>query len=261
MTCCESASLLQVLARRGELLDYLWDGFEEKRELEERLGQSRSTLNRGLNDLEEHHLIVEQPDGFAVTPAGEVAHHLYTRIYEPFAQALPVLAHLSSEHPLDPMFVYGGSVIRAEHPNPDAPVDQLRDLVAGCSQVEGMSPIGLVRHLDFFQFQTTEDDPVAEFVFGEECLQYLRSTYSKKMRTATAEERCIFWKSSKIPPFSLLVVDDATAWLGVHDDEGTVKGAIVNNSSAAVDWARNVYHQYRNKSERITSQAASSSPP
>lgn len=253
MGSAKSANLLEILARRGELLNCLWDGIEDKRKLEERLGQSRSTLNRGLNDLKENHLIVERPDCYAVTPAGEVARHLYARIYEPFAEALPLLSYLSLKDSVDPMFVYSGYVIRAEHPNPDAPIDQLRDLITDGSRVKAMSPIGLIRHLDFFQGQNVEDGSVAEFVFDEECLQYLQNTYSEKMQTAIADERCTFWKSGEIPPFSLFIIDDATAWLGIHDAEETVKGAIVNDSNIAIDWACNVYRQYRRQSEQVTS--------
>lgn len=256
MTCSESADLLHVLAKRGELLDCLWDGIEEKRELEERLEWSRSTLNRALNDLEETHLVVERPDGYAVTPAGEVARELYTQSYEPFAEILPVLAHLSLGDPLDPMFVYGGRVTRADHPNPEAPIDQLRDLVSDRSEIVGMSPIGLVHHLDFFRIQNADDEPVVEFVVDEECLNHLWETYSGEMRTAVAAERCTFRKVEEMPPFSLIIVDDATAWLGIHDAAGAVKGAIVNDSDVAVEWARNVYRQYRDRSERVTRRVA-----
>lgn len=256
MTGSESADLLQVLARRGKLLDCLWNGIKEKRQLEERLEQSRSTLNRALNDLEENHLVVERTDGYEVTPAGEVARQLYTWAYEPFAEALPVLAHLSLEDPLDPKFVYGGRVTRAEHPNPGEPIDQLRDLVGDCRQIKGMSPIGLIRHLDFFQVQNVDDSSVAEFVFDEKCLGYLWDTHSEKMQTAVTAEHCMLWMSDETPPFSLLIIDDAIAWLGIHDAEGVVKGAIVNDSNVAVDWARNIYRRYRSQSERVTRRPA-----
>lgn len=115
-----------------------------------------------------------------------------------------------------------------------------------------MSPIGLIRYLDFFQVQSAVDGSVAEFVFDEECLEYLWNTYPTEMRTAVETEHCTFWKSSETPPFSLIIVDDATVWLGIHDDEGVVKGAIVNDSNDAVDWARDTYHRYHDRSNRVT---------
>lgn len=255
MTDFEPKDLLHVLARRGDLLDCLWEGVQEKRELEVRLGQSRSTLNRGLNDLEENHLVAEQPDGYAVTPAGEIARQLYVQLCRPFAETLPVLAYLSPEDPLDPAFVRGADVTRATPPNPDAPLDRLRDLVGDCQKIEGMSPIGLARHLDFFGIRNAEEGSPAEFVFDEECLDHLWDACPDEMRTAVESDRCTLLEADDAPPFSLVVVDEATAWLGIHDAEGAVKGAIVNDSDDAVDWARDAYQRYREHSERVVPRA------
>lgn len=244
------ADVMQLLARRADLLGCLREGVQDKRELEETLGVSRSTLNRALNDLEENHLVVEQVDGYTVTPGGDVACRI-TQTWKPFSEALPVLAHLALDARLEPALFRGATVARADQPNPEAPIDHLETIVRAGSRVKGMSPVVLSRYVQLFYTQLVEQDVVVDVVLSEACFEYLLAEHYDEMSAAVGTDHCTFWQTGDTLPFGLAIVDDEHVWLGIHDEEGNVKGTIANSSDDAAEWALGVFRRFREDGQRV----------
>lgn len=250
MASSQLTDVLHLLARRADLLECLRDGIQDKRELEETLGVSRSTLNRALNDLEENHLAIEQVDAYTVTPGGNVACQI-AQACKPLTKALPVLTHLPPDVLLEPALFRDATVIKADQPNPEAPIDHLENLVSAGTHVKGMSPVAFSRYVRFFYGQIVEQNVCADIVIDEGCFEYLWANHHEKMQAILEIEHCTFWQMDDEVPFGLAIVDDEQVWLGIHDEKGRVEGAIVNDSNAAVEWALDVYDQYCERSEQV----------
>lgn len=250
MTDPQLTDVLHLLARRADLLEYLRADIHDKRKLEETLGVSRSTLNRALKDLEENHLVEEQIDGYEVTPGGNTAYQI-AQVCKPLTEALPVLTYLPSDAPLDPALFRGSTVVKADQSNPEAPIDHLADLVRTGTHVKGISPVAFSRCVRLFYTQIIEQNIIADIVLGERCFEYLWAKHSEKMQTVLGTEHCTFWGLEGEPPFGLALVDDEQVWVGIHDDKGSIEGAIMNRSDAAVAWALDIYHQYQGWGEQV----------
>lgn len=243
MNTTQPSDLLLLLSKRVDILRHLHEGTVEKRKLEEALDLSRSTLNRGLNQLKENQLIVERPDGYDVTVPGRVVVQLYEHRWKPLAEAVPCLALLPPDVSFDPELLKDATVTTADYSNPDRPVDRLSDLLSDCERIEWVSPVGTSQYLDLFHTGVIERKLSADFVLHEDGYDRLWAKYEEKMQSVTKSELCRLWRIEHKPPVSVAILDSSLVWIGVHDAEGSLKGAIVADSDEAVEWGQDVYRR------------------
>ena len=243
MEPAQPSDLLSLVSKRADILRRLHEGTVEKRKLEEALDLSRSTLNRGLNQLEENQLIVERPDGYHVTVPGRVVVQLYERTWKPLAEVIPCLALLPPDVSFDPELLKDATVATADYSNPDRPVDRLSDLLSDCERLEWVSPVGTSQYLDLLHTGVIERELSADFVLHQDGYDRLWAKYEEKMQSVTRSELCRLWRIERKPPVSVAIVDGSLAWIGVHDAEGSLKGAIIADSDEAVEWGRDVYRR------------------
>lgn len=244
-----SSDLLSLVSKRAGLLRCLREGVGEKRELEETLELSRSTLNRGLNQLEANRLIVERPNGYEVTVAGDAVLQVYANLWEPIADATPCLALLPTDVSFDPKILNSATVVKADYSNPDRPVDRLDGLLVDCNRVRWTSPVSTARCLRLLNSRIVERDVSAEFLFHDDHYDRLWRTHEETMRTTSNADNCQLRRVRDKPPASIVIVDESRVWIGVHDAEGSLKGAIVATSDAAVDWGRRVFRRHRTRGD------------
>ena len=64
-------------------------------------------------------------------------------------------------------------------------------------------------------------------------------------------ENGMVWWLKQLPPFGFVLIDEEVLWLAVYDDDGGLKGAIVNDTDAAVTWATDVFQTYCQLGEQI----------
>lgn len=238
-----SPDLLELLCKRADVLARLGDDVSDKRTLEEQLGCSRSTLNRAIRELEARGLVASSPGTVEVTLAGDVALSIFEDVWEPLADAVPVIRHLPDDAPFDPALLDGAGVVEASLSAPDEPLDELATAVDDATSVSATVPTSSSQYV-----RTFADDgdalETAEFVFAEECFEALVSDRDRQL--CPADDSSV-WVTQRRPPYSLVVIDGRRLWLGIHDRQGQIAGAILNDGDAAVDWATETFRSLRRR--------------
>lgn len=231
---------LQVVSRRREVLDLLQDGVTEKRILERRVDFSRATLDRAMRELDDRNL-VEYADGdWEVTQYGSLALTAYERLveqYEKLSRVEPLLRYLPRTVELDLAAVEGADVFLSESPAPHEPLVELDRRLANVETLRALVPVVLPKFVDLFHTHVLARQIETRLVLDREAERYLDDTYSDEMAAIEAASNVsIAWEADPIP-LSVVVMDDEATWLGVHDDRGNLRGAMVSDDASLVSWA------------------------
>lgn len=236
-----STELLDVLCKRSPLLKLIGDDVTDKRTLEDALGCSRSTLNRGIRELESNGLIECSPGDLELTLAGEVAFRAFSDVWEPLAEAVPLFEHLD-DAPFAPAVLQGGSVVQSSMAEPDAPVEALASRLDSAEHVRATVP---TRDSSFAHAmaERIESIETAEFLVPEAVLEASCETCDLAFDLDALTAACSIQKIDERPPYSVVVTDDEHVWLGIYDAQGKFVGAILNDRPAAVEWATETHRR------------------
>lgn len=253
--------LLSTIARRATLLRKILDGYTSKRDLEDVLDISRSTLDRAIRCLSDEQIVTYQGGECAVTLYGQFALREYERLkerYEILRDAKSLLLTLKPELSLDPCVLHGADVILAEQPAPHAPIDRLENLLDQCRTVVGFSPVVLPRFVDLFYEHITEHGIETELILDSDLVEYLWAAHTSKLRDVLDCEHCTIHWVEETPEFGIVLIDNDRVWIGVYDDRGGLTGAIVNNDDPALTWAMDTFCTYRSQAEQVLLRGGSS---
>lgn len=245
MGAATTDDVADVLDRRYRVLRALASEPASKRTLEERLGVSRSTVDRAIRDLESHLLVGYEGRQYHLTPAGRYGLSVHEEAAErlsALAEASDVLASLGCDTPLDADFVVGAEVVRASPPTPDAVVSRLLRSVEGADHVDGVAPVALMGHLDSFHEEVTAGGGSARMLLERELLDSLLAAEGEPIRRGV-DDPMIRLEGATIPfEFGLWLADDREAGVVVYTETG-VRAVLVNDDPTAVAWAREQFER------------------
>jgi len=246
--------LLETVARRAPVIKRLLEENADKRELEEVLNVSRTTIDRAISKLSEAECIVCQDGKWEVTLLGQFAYEEYEKLttrYKCLNNAQPLLLHLPSETSLDMRVLTGAEISLAEPPAPHVPIARLEDLLEHCEQIRGFSAVVLPRYVSLFQHHIVERETNTDLIFGSDLVEYLWKNYQNEMEMILKTDNGIVQGVNQKLPFGLVLTDDKIVWVAVYDDDGGLKGAIINDSEAAITWATEIYQSYCRQAEQV----------
>lgn len=252
MNALSPSTLLDLVARRADLIRCLRDGTFDKRDLEAELGVSRSTVNRGLRELEERALIRTHPGRYEVTPLCEFAYQTYQQLmqtYEKITDAEPLLPDLPADVPLE--LVEDADVSVAERPAPNQPADRLERLVSSADRIEGLAVVVYPEYVEVLSAFVLDEAVAVDIVVDVETLEHLWAEYPDELRAALDAENTTIQQREMDLPYGLLVVDGAIACLCVYDERGYLVGTLTNDTDAAVAWALEVFRRYRESADGV----------
>lgn len=245
---------LDTIARRATILHKILDGYTCKRDLDQTLDVSRSTLDRAVRCLSEEGIVSYQNGECTVTLYGQLALWEYERLetqYETLNEGKSLLLTLNSELSLDPRVLHGADIILAEQPAPHAPIDRLEDLLEQCRSVVGFSPVVLPRFVELFYEHIAERGVETELVLDGDLVEHLWASYASELRDVLDLEHCTINRVEKTPGFRIVSIDDDRIWVGVYDDHGGLEGAVVNANPPALAWADTLLRTYRSRAEQV----------
>lgn len=244
--------LIHLFSRRADLIECIREDVQDKRELEGIIGISRSTLNRRLNELEEAHLIKRKNGRYVVTSIGETAYQMYLQTFKPVSESLPILKHIPDSIYIPPAVLHDAEVINSELPDPELPFNHLEKLVKSGAEIKGVSPVTVSRFIQLFTSQASKEELSLDLIFSQECIDYLSERFQEQMAPIRQSSNCTLFETKEQPPFNLIIVDGVGMWLGIHDQKGGLRGAILNNSNEAIKWALSIYQQELENSNQVT---------
>ena len=267
---------LSVLLNRTETLRALVERPQTKPDLVDRLGVSRSTVDRAIRDLEDACLVMATDGRYAASAIGRTALQRYdafrTEATDVF-DATEVLSELPLETDVPVTMLVGAETIHATETAPYRPVEQSIQALEGADSYRAILPaLADTRQIRVLHDRIVSDGATAELVIPPSVLKQLDSDFQHQLRTMAGTDRFVLrclsdtatvsgdtgpGDAATTLPYGVALVGsdgDITAQLLVHRTDGSLGGIVTNASVAAVDWATSWYETVRERSTDITDQ-------
>jgi predicted transcriptional regulator len=256
MTGAEPADFLSTMERRGALLRELAKGPLEKPALVERLDVSRSTVDRGLRELEERDLVTREEGGYRRTLPGRIALEEYDRFQRHIAglrDGSRLLAGLDAAVPIDGALLAGARVVEASLASPDRPVEALYEVVDRAEAVRGFGPAIHGVQIETYQRRVLEEGMRADLVLTAQAIERLLADYGDVFERALDSDLVRFWQVDERFPYSVTVAetgDGTHVGVLVYGEEG-IQGCILNDDPAAVEWGERRFEAVKARGEPV----------
>jgi predicted transcriptional regulator len=253
-----STDIRELLNRRADVLGALADGDASKADLTDALDVSRSTVDRAVRRLETHDLVRRTGGTVSVTLAGRLAydtHRRYTAEVETVARFSDLLGFLPAMVDVGLGLLDGATAVRSEPPTTGRPSTAVLDLFRAATRVRGCANVvnDPAAAKEFFRL-ITERGGSGEFVYTTALADHFREEYFEMTHELVSTGR---YRAHEIDalPYELFLVD-GEGWTRVavlvYDGSETLRGAIVNDTDAAVDWAQATFERYRRAATEFT---------
>lgn len=255
MTGTTPSNVMDVIARRGDVLESVGTRGIGKRELVSQLSVSRSTIDRSVRELETIGLIERTGSGYRRTLAGQLALDEYETFEARIGgvvDCLDVLEPIEPSASLDAVILEDATIVRSDQYSPYRPVTELRELLdratAVRSHVVSVAPGQIQTYAD-----RTESGIDVELIIAERAAKRLISEFEAPFRRALETGRLDARQLSDSEEFGVLVAntsDGPEAGVLLLGESG-VRAFARNDSSSAVAWAENLLDDLWERSDPL----------
>lgn len=244
------ADVRQLLSQRADILSILLEGSRTKSELTDGLDVSRSTVDRAIRRLESNGFVRREGGQVMVTLAGRLAYDSYRRYcdeMEHLIQFGDLLAELPPTAAVSHEFLDGATAYRSEPPATGRPANEITALITqghrmrACAEV-----INDAAAAEQFHRMVTERGGQGEVVYASSLADHIREEYFQIHHEMAATGRFRAFEVDSLP-YELFLIDTddgVTAAVVIYNESGTIRGAILNDTDAAVDWAEETFESF-----------------
>ncbi|MGM0604837.1 MAG: helix-turn-helix transcriptional regulator [Halobacteriota archaeon] len=257
MVDSEPTNAISLLARREHILRAVGTEGLGKRELLTRLSVSRSTIDRGIRELELAGFVERVDEGYRRTLAGQ----LVLEVYEEFESRLEgilesgaALASLPPEADVDPTFLRGAEIFFADKHEPHHPIAKLCELSSNARWLHLVLPALFPQVMDALVRNVTERDLRMDIVVSEPVMRRLVSSHHEAVDVLTKSEYVTIRESDcgrEHVPLIVETDDETIAGMLILDDSGA-RALLLNDDPRAVTWVSNRLKECQAVAERIT---------
>lgn len=238
--------VINVLSKRGHILEYVFKGVQNRSELVDKVEESRSTVYRSLSELEDAGIVEEFAGEYEPTFFGEFVFEEYKRFdksVNDIQTARDLLMTLPSANAFNPEAIKGADIIKPTRQEPDRPIQALKQAITNASSLKGIAPTTLL--LDIVCKHSLTGISTGELLVEETSLQYFEQKNAEKLNQIWSNKQFDVYEKATEIPFGLILVEDdyPTMIIVVYNRQGELKGLIRNNSERAISWAMEVYHR------------------
>ena len=252
-----TADVIDIMLRRDGLVESLLEGPKDKRELVAALDISRSTVDRGVRELDALGLIEPCEEGYRPTLSGRLLAEEYegfSHRIENMVSAREMLSVLPPDSEIDPVVLEGAELIPSNETAPHIPGSSILTLLKGADCCYGLTRAhSLPTAMDVMQELTVQQNAVGEHVFQSDAFEYLQSEHPEKFRELKESGNFEPFIVDSVP-FGLFLIEKAGVkhvTVQVHGDSNKMMGVVINNSKAAVEWGERTYRDYKKRAERV----------
>ena len=252
-----TTEVIDALASRSNLIDALSAEPKDKREIVDELGVSRSTVDRGVRELEVLGLVDYASGGLTLTFAGRLLAREYREFKERVASVLDaqnVIAVLDEDSDIDARLLTGAEIVPADTIAPFKPGEKLVEEVRKADRCRLTSRAHAYRDTaDVFHNQVINEGMETEMVFRARMLDHIRSDYPEILHDFELADNSKNYVTETIP-FGLYLAerDDTTnVCVLVYGPDNRYTGFISNDTEDAIEWGEEIYEQYKQRAERI----------
>lgn len=253
-----TTDIAEILRKRHEWLPYLDDSHLTKPELCDQIDVSRSTVDRGMSELESVDIVDRTTDGYQLTSFGNLLCQLrtsYMRSLESIYRAQAMQTPLPTDQYGEQILFDGGDVVLPESHLPEKPTRRILSLITESRAVRGFTPVMHDQYISTSYEQVMMHDLEFEFLITSEIFDGLVSLYSEWLINAFQQDEFMIYENQQLPPFGLAIFErksdgSHTVVLALYADNG-LSGIIENDTRQAVGWAKQLYRDYRDAATHI----------
>lgn len=254
----QSERLRQTLDQRRDVLAALLDSPLTKSSLVERLGVSRSTVDRALKALTAQGLVRRDSGSFVVSATGRLGYEAVERHHRTtadVARTAPLLEHLPPDAEIEPALLEGATVHEATSGVGRQALRAAMAAVAGADTVYACARAVTDTSAPTAAYRLViEAGATLEVVYASNVAEYIRSEHAESRREMVSTGRYRAFEAPSLP-FGLFIAtapEGTTVAVALYDEDETLVGTLTNDSDAAVDWAESVYRRYREDAVEFT---------
>ncbi|WP_310893053.1 MULTISPECIES: winged helix-turn-helix domain-containing protein [unclassified Haloferax] len=246
----EANEVFDVLASRADVLAAVVRQPRTTAELAGDLPVSRSTVDRGLRELERAGFVETKDGVHRPTLAGRMALDTYSHFVEcldDIDAAAAVLDSLDSDVPLAPAFLDGCEAIAVADGGSGPALSKLTSFVEEAESVRGCVRGALPSQVDAYYRTVVQNGTPVDLVATDDVVQRLVTAYRPQLAEAWSVDSFSLQAVESLP-YSLVVSDlpdSPVAFLVAYSERG-LAGIIYNESRPAVAWARRRIDDWRN---------------
>jgi predicted transcriptional regulator len=251
------SDVAEVLRKRHEWLPYLSDGSLTKSELCTVLGVSRSTVDRGIADLENVELVERSTSGYQLTSFGQLMSQLRSS-YENALDAICNAQSMQTSLPIgqhgEQVLFDGAGVVLPESHLPEKPTRRIVELLTEAHTVRGFTPVVHDQYVTTSYEQVMEGELDFEVIVTTPVLEGLMSLYSEWLVDILDVQAFTICEIKSVPSFGLALFESeesCTVVLAVYADNGLC-GIIQNDTTRAIGWAKQLYLSYKDTASVVT---------
>lgn len=234
---------IELIAKRADFVEYLWNNPRRKRDIVDDLDYSRSTVNRAIGALEDAGFVKDEGNKHVSTLAGKHAADRY-RAYilesSTIISAREVLQPLDSTS-LSSKFLLDAETDSVSGPAPKQPVEHLIGLSDDASTVSALLPsLSDKRELELLLGLCSQRGIQVELTFASESLGRIIDRYPELIRGLSDDERSTI-RMGSVPEFALYLVesDEQTSLLIiVYDETQSAHGVLKTSAGEAIEEAK-----------------------
>lgn len=241
------------LTKRIDFLECLEDAPKDKRTLVDELEYSRSTVNRAIWELEDLALVTYRDGQYHLTVSGQLL-LTESRRYDDRIRSIVVAQDLLNTLPpgcdCDASIVQGADCIVAPDGAPHLPGKRVAELVKEADYCRALSRAhSYAKAADVIHDQIVNEGMEAEVVVQEEVLAHL----DDRAQTWIEMGRCEIFAIDSVP-FGLFILSGSrgtTGCLLVYTSANDLRGALINESEAAIEWAEDTFETHKQRATAV----------
>ena len=245
---------VDMVRKRGDLLETLGVGPLEKRTLEEELEISRSTIDRGIRELEALDLVEWTPAGFVRTTIGD----LVTREYRSFEETIhtlvrfePFMRHVPPGV-IDVELLDGADLVVAEAGNPYAMIDRHVERLRNMDHCRVTLPITGLHAGEVSATQIVENGARGELVVCPAVadVHWNDPQFSQMVEEMLGTGRVDYYVYEGDLRFSLAIIDEFVQLVAVDGDEP--RALIESAAEDLYGWAERTFEEYKQAATEVS---------
>lgn len=248
----DADELIELLSRRHGILRSLLDAPKERHMLVDHLDASKSTVYKGVSQLQDRRLIESTQDGLQPTLFGIVA----LRQYDELARTADLgdLLALLPPDAIDPSALVGAEVVTPDNHSVDRHLARIKTILRNADTIRGFSPAISPEYLSILHQQIVDGELNAELVLTEEIVAHLQQEYPAESEEILSASDVTLWRIDMELPFTLLLASSkASTEVCIElGEDGYAIGILINDTAESLHWADTEYEYYKQMAVQVT---------
>lgn len=244
--------LLADVIRQSSVLSALRDEPSDRREIEQRLGVSKSSSHRYTRALGDLDLIEKSEGRYTLTAAGEAIEEAAATCLATVRLALHLAPVLEADATRDATAFdlerfAGATVTRSDYGDPYGPMTRFITLLQRADTLRGINSCMIApTYIDEFQ-QRIIDGMTTELVDPPQVAEDIMDRYPEKCVEVCVSGHLTLWLHDVDDelPFGLVLFDDRVGIAVFDSFPGKLRTFVDTDSPGAIEWAEAVYTRYR----------------